>query len=316
MNARTAPTKPVNRKTKTVYIFLTALFVFFCVFLHSGAGWCSKIVVDQLGRRITLPENPERVVSLAPSITEIIFALNQGHRLKGVTMYSDFPPEAKKLPRVGSYVHPDLERIVALQPDLCLATKDGNPREIVRRLESLGIPVYAVNPRDMEAILGTIREIGKLLNATGRAESLTKEMGTRIEKIKALVGKTDRRPRVFFQIGISPIVSIGTPTFTHELIELAGGINISEGPVAYPRYSREQLLALSPEVFIVSSMAGEKAIDRARREWQQLQNVPAVRDGRLFFVDSNLFDRPTPRMVEALELLVRLIHPELFKVER
>ena len=272
-----------------------------------------RTVTDQLGRRITLPDNPIRIISLAPSITEIIFALNQGHRLKGVTLYSDFPPAAARLPRIGSYVHLDLERIVALAPDLCIATKDGNPKAVVDRIAAFNIPVYAVDPRNTEAVIETILEIGKLLNAFDQAKILSADMRSRIDKVKAIAAKSAYRPRVFFQIGIAPIVSVGAQTFTHELIELAGGKNLAKGDTAYPRYTQEQLVSLSPEVFIISSMAGKEAVDRARKEWETWTEVPAVRNKRLFFVDSDLFDRPTPRMVDALELLVRLIHPELFK---
>jgi len=295
-----------------VFLFLAITGLFFQVETPSAA----RNVIDQLGRQITLPDDPKRIISLAPSITEIIFALEQNHRLQGATRYSDFPLAAKRLPRVGTYVHLDLERIVALNPDLCIATKDGNPKDVVYRIASFNIPVYVVDPRNTAAVIETILEIGKLVNASERAKSLAKNMRSRIERVKAVAARAAYRPRVFFQIGISPIVSVGTRTFTHEFIELAGGKNLAKGPVAYPRFSREQLLALSPEVIIVSSMAGTEAIDRARAQWSRWPDVPAVQNKCLFFVDSNLFDRPTPRMVDALELLVRMIHPELFEENR
>jgi iron complex transport system substrate-binding protein len=269
------------------------------------------MVTDQLGRRVDVPDDPQRVVALAPSITEIVYALGQQDRLKGVTMYSDFPPEAGKLPKVGSYVHLDLERIVALKPDLCIAIKDGNPRAVAQRLESLKIPVYAVDPRNLETVMQTVLEIGKLLKADSRANLLVQNMRSRVERIRSLVATTTHRPRVFFQIGISPIVSVGTHTFIHELIVLAGGKNLAQGPVAYPRFSREQVLALSPEVFIITSMARAAVFEQVKAEWSRWPNIPAVRHRRIFLEDSNLFDRPTPRLLNGLELLVRLIHPEL-----
>ncbi|MGA8179043.1 MAG: cobalamin-binding protein, partial [Desulfobacterales bacterium] len=259
------------------------------------------------------PENPERIVSLAPSITEIVFALDQGYRLKGVTTYSDFPPEAEKLPKVGSYVQLDLEEIVALKPDLCIAIKDGNPIAVARRLESLKIPVFAVNPRNLETVMQTVQEIGGLLNVEEKADKLMKSMNRRIQKVKSLVAKTAYRPRVFFQIGVSPIVSVGTHTFSHELIVLAGGKNVAQGPIAYPRYSIEQVLALSPEVIIITSMARATVFKQVKDEWNRWPNMPAVRNHRIFVEDSNLFDRPTPRLVDGLELMVRLIHPEFFE---
>ena len=276
----------------------------------------AKTVTDQLGRKVTLPDDPQRVVSLAPSITEIIFALGQEHRLKGVTRFSDFPPEAAKLPKVGSYVRLDLEKIVALRPDLCFAIKDGNPGVIAERLESLGIPVYAVDPKNLESVMETFLEIGRVLNATEEAKAIVGNMNSRIMRVKSLIGNATGRPRVFFQIGLSPIVAVGTRTFIHELIVLAGGKNLSEGPVPYPRFSREQVLALSPEVFIITSMARGASFEREKMKWSKWPAVPAVRNNRILLVDSNLFDRPSPRLVDGLELLLKLIHPELFKEQQ
>lgn len=277
----------------------------------SGITSAAKITTDQLGRHITIPEKPQRVVALAPSITEIVFALEQGHRLQGVTTYSDFPPEAAGLPKVGSYVHLDLEKIVVLRPDLCIAIKDGNPREIAQRLEALKIPVFVVNPNNLETIMKTVLDIGTLLNAEDRANQLVQDMESRIKNVKARAAKASHRPRVFFQIGVSPIVSVGTHTFIHELIVMAGGTNIAAGPVPYPRFSREKILALSPDIIIITSMARSAVFEKVKAEWEKWPNMPAVRNQRIYIEDSNFFDRPTPRLVNGLELLIRLIHPEL-----
>jgi len=292
---------------------LIVLLVITGLLLSKAAQSAAGTVLDQLGRQVNVPDNPQRIVALAPNITEIIFALGQEHRLKGVTRYSDFPSEAAKLFKVGSYVHLDLERIVALKPDLCIAIKDGNPRLVAQRLESLKIPVYAVDPKNLDTIMNTIIEIGKLLDADEKAKMLVRDMRFRIQRVKSLVEKAAHRPGVFFQIGISPIVSVGTPTFIHELIVLAGGTNLASGPIPYPRFSREQVLTLSPEVFIITSMARAAVFEKVKAEWSQWPNLPAVRNQRIYLQDSNLFDRPTPRLVGGLELLVRLIHPELFE---
>ena len=268
---------------------------------------------DQLERRVTIPDNPQRVISLAPSITEIIYALGQENRLKGVTRHSDFPIAATKLPKIGSYVRLDLERIVALNPDLCIAIKDGNPKEVIDRLDSLKIPVYVVNPRNLKTVLETIIEIGNILNAEDKAETLLATLHHRIQRVQSLITQNTYRPGVFFQIGISPIVSVGTDTFLHELIVLAGGKNLADGQTPYPRYSREQVLALAPEIFIVTSMARQAVFEQVKAEWRRWPSIPAVRDERIFLVDSNLFDRPSPRLVDGLELLIQLIHPELLK---
>ncbi len=295
-------------------------FIFFILFISGfffadQSIYASKILTDQLGRQVSLPDNPIRVVSLAPSITEIVFALEQEYRLVGVTRFSDFPEAAKKLPKVGSYVHLDLEKIVSLKPDLCIAIKDGNPRAVVNRLESLGIPVYAVNPRNLKTVMKTLTEIGIFLNAGEKANSVVQDMKSRIQRVKTKTANVTYRPRVFFQIGIAPIVSVGTDTFAHELIELAGGKNLSKGPIPYPRFSKEQVLSLNPEVFIITSMSRNTIFERVKKEWSKWPSLPAVRDQRIHLEDSNLFDRPTPRLVDGLENLARRIHPELFGSE-
>ncbi len=299
---------------KDLIVVLLVLIFFFPVGTQFNAN--ARCVTDQLGRMVSLPDDPKRIVSLAPSITEIIYGLGQEHRLAGVTRFSDFPPKAAKLPKVGSFVQLDLERIVALKPDLCIATKDGNPRAVVERLESFQIPVYVVNPRDLDSVMETVVEIGALLNAGKKAKTLVQHMRSRIQQVKCLVAKASNKPRVFYQVGIFPIVSAGSDTFIHELILLAGGKNLAAGLTAYPRFSREQVLALSPEVFIITSMARGEVFERVKKEWSRWTGIPAVRNQRIFLVDSSLFDRPTPRLLDGLELLVRLIHPELFEEEQ
>ncbi len=295
----------IHKKSITLCVLFLALSMYLITPAVAGT------FVDQLDRRVAVPDDPQRVISLAPSITEIIYALEQENRLKGVTRYSDFPIEATKIPKIGSYVRLDLERIVSLNPDLCIAIKDGNPKEVIDRLQSLKIPVYVVDPRNLNTVLETINEIGQILNAGGKAENLLTTLQNRIQRAKSLISSDTYRPGVFFQIGISPIVSVGTDTFLHELIELAGGKNLANGNTSYPRFSREQVLALAPEIFIVTSMARQAVFEQVKAEWRRWPTMPAVRNERIFLVDSNLFDRPSPRLVDGLELLLKLIHPEL-----
>jgi len=271
----------------------------------------AKNVRDQTGRQVTLSDNPQRIVSLAPSLTEIVFAIGKQDCLKGVTRFSDFPPEAKKLPKVGSYKELELEKILALKPDICLAIEDGNPKDVINKLELLNIPVYIVNPKNINAVAETIIEIGELLNATEKAESVVQDMQSRIERIKNLAETADHRPGVFVQIGIAPIVSVGNDTFIHELITFAGGKNLTEGTTPYPRLNREQILALAPEVFIITSMTRGAVFERVKEEWNQWTEMPAIKNKRIFIVDSDIVDRPTPRLIDGLELMFKLIHPEL-----
>ena len=296
---------------KSILQYSVALLLAGLVLLTGDAA--ARQVTDGIGRQILVPDNPVRVVALAPSITEIVFALGQEQRLVGISRFSDFPQEALRLPQVGSYIQPDIEKIISLNPDICIAVKDGNPREVADRLESLHIPVYAVDPLDLEAIMTMVLQIGDLLNAGDRAQAIVAGMKSRIDRVRERVMKTKQRPGVFFQIGISPIVSVGKGTFIDELIQMAGGTNLCAGYSSYPRLSREQVLALSPDVLIVTTMHRGLSIDQIKAEWAEWTQIPAVRNGRIAIVDSDIFDRPTPRQVDALEQLVRVIHPELFK---
>jgi iron complex transport system substrate-binding protein len=268
----------------------------------------SRSVIDLLDRTVAVPVHPRRVVSLAPSITEIVYALNRQDRLVGVTQFSDYPPAAQHLPKVGSYIRLDLEKIVALQPDLCLAIRDGNPKVSIDRIEGMGIPVFALDPRDLGSVMTAIQRVGGLLDAAAQADALVTDMQRRIRGVDARVATVARRPRVFFQIGISPIVSIGSGTFIDELIQRAGGDNVARGTVPYPRLSVEQVLALAPEVIIITSMARHAVFEEVKAQWESWPELPAARMQRIYLQESNLFDRPSPRLVEGLELLLEIIH--------
>ncbi len=295
-------------KQKMLIFFIGISMLIFSVGIVSAE---TRSMKDQTGRTVEVPEFPKRVVSLAPSITEVIYDLNCEDRLKGATTYSDFPEAAQKLPKVGSYVYLDLEKIVSLKPDLCIGIKDGNPKGIVMRLESFGIPVYAVNPRSLESIRSTVLEIGKLLQASDNARRVVEVMDSRVNHVRQLAATSKHQPRVFFQIGISPIVSAGSDTFIHELIEIAGGVNLAQAYTSYPRFSTEDVVVAAPDIIIITSMSRGKAFDQVKEEWGQWPNIPAVKNDRVYLVDSDLFDRPTPRLIDALEVLLQLIHPEL-----
>jgi len=295
----------MSKKTHIILVFVF-IFLLQAVLLIAGS------VTDQVGRTLVVPENPTRVIALAPSITEIIYDLGQEKRLVGVTQYSTYPSEAELLPRVGSYVRLDIEKIVALKPDLCLATKDGNPKHIVDKIVSLGIPVYVINPQNLQQIMDTITRLGSLLHAEQTAAALVSDMEKRIGQVQARVKNRPDRPRVFFQIDAEPLFSAGTDTFIHELIELAGGINTTAGEVSYPRYSWEDIIVLQPEIVLISSMAGGLAPEYLLNSWRKWNLLSAVKNDQIFVVDAELFDRPTPRLVNGLEVIAAIIHPELF----
>ncbi len=269
-----------------------------------------RVTQDQIGRTVKVPEQPQRIVSLIPSLTEIVFDLGRGELLVGATQYAKEPPEAANLPRIGSYLHLDIERIVALQPDLCLAVRDGNPEHLVRRIEKLGIPVFAFDSQDLPEIIDSIKLMGNLLNAEARATEIILEMQRKIDTVQERVQRIKDRPGVFFQIDANPIVSAGQNTFIDRLITMAGGLNLAAGNTTYPRYSWENILVLQPEVVIIASMAGGYTKEQLKEAWTRWPQIPAVKNGRVYVVDANLFDRPVPRLADGLVALARLIHSE------
>ncbi len=283
------------------------LLAFLLLCLSATAG--ARQLTDQAGRVVKIPDHPERIVSLIPSITEMVFLLDKGDIIVGTPDYSNRPDAAKRVPVIGSYARPDLERIMALSPDLCLASQDGNPLYVVRRLEQLGVPVFILAPRDIEGIEQAILLLGQLLGAKGRAGRIVSCMKTRCAVIDNVVARTHHRPKVFFQVDVSPIISAGTGTFIDTLITRAGGVNLAAGPQAYPRYSWEDIIAMRPEVVLLSSMAGGYNRKDLLSFWLKWPQIPAVKNRHVYVVDADLFDRPVPRSVEGLEMLFRLLHP-------
>ena len=285
------------------------LLLFFLVLLSSPVKLWGATFLDSLGRKVVLASPPTRIVSLAPSITEMIYFLGLDEMLVGVTRFSYFPEEAREKPRVGTYTDINVEKVVALDPDLVIATADGNRREDVEMLAEAGIPVYVVNPRRINEVLEAIESVGDICGVAPRARALVGSLRKRIEKVKEAVRGRDR-PLVFLVINTKPLMSVNRSTTHHDVIELAGGRNLAEDqPVTYPRLSLEEVIRRGPEVIIISSMERSKEYERARRQWFRWTAIPAVRNGRVYAIDSDLIDRAAPRVVKGLEEMARLIHP-------
>jgi iron complex transport system substrate-binding protein len=257
-------------------------------------------VKDDRGVTVGLDAPPRRVVSLAPSLTEIVFLLGRQESLAGVTRYCNFPPAAASLPKVGGVSDPDVERVIALSPDLVLCTTDGNPREKVRALEEMGVPCFAASPQDLDAVFDTIRRVGLLLGAAGRGEAEAAALRRRADRARA-TGRGDGRdaPRVLFALSTSPVIAAGAGTFMDELVRLSGGRNVAAGLAGrYPRLSVEDLVALRPDVVFVAGMTG---VERFPEEVTRWKEIPAFRDGAVVTLDGDIVTRPGPRLVAALE---------------
>jgi iron complex transport system substrate-binding protein len=287
------------------------IFLVFLALLHLLPDQSHAVTLtDQIGRTVSVPDDPKRIISFMPSLTEMVFDLGQGVRLVATVQHSNSPPAARELPRVGSYINLDIERIAALRPDLCLASQDGNQKSVIDRLESLGIAVYAFDPRSLEGIMDAVTRLGTIFHAESRAADQVEMMCKRLQQIDAREGRFRTRPRVFFQIDAGQIVSAGSNTFIDQLITRAGGINLAAGKKLYPRYSWEEILAMQPEVVIITTMAGGYNEEQLKADWRRWPQIPAVRDGRIHVVNADRFDRPTIRSFDCLEMLENIFHPQ------
>ncbi len=268
-------------------------------------------LTDSLGREVTLKGEPQRIVTLAPSLTEIVYFLGLGERVVGVTAFSDYPAEAVRKPKVGSYVDLNVERIISLAPDLVLGTADGNQPAVVRLLEQAGVPVFIVNPRNVRQVIDTVVTVGRLCGVTERATALAQGLSLRVNEIVSKTAALEK-PVVFLQVNLKPIMTVNKNTFGNDVIRLAGGQSMTaEAPMNYPRINLEEVIRQRPEVIIISSMERGGGFEQARQFWLKWTLIPAVTNGRVHLVDSDLIDRPSPRLVQGLEVVARYIHPKV-----
>jgi len=289
---------------------LTLLFFF--VLSLSISHSAERTFKDEVGREVTVLFPPKRIVSLAPNITEVLFSLGLDEEIAGDSVHCNFPEKAKTKIRVGSYISLDYEKIASVKPDLVIATGTGNTRDMVDRLEQLGFPAYVIYPKNFEDILKSIIHIGQVVNREKEARAIIEGMKKRTHRVTELT-KNLPRPKVFVQIGDAPMVTVGKGSFTDDLIRLAGGENIAKTEKeAYPRFGMEEILKRSPEVIVISSMNPTGDYPKVLQEWNRWQTISAVKNGRVHIINSDLIDRPSPRIVEGLEELARILHPEGF----
>lgn len=284
------------------------------IFIILASSWnpaFGKTFTDVLGRQVTLNGAPERIVPLAPSLTEILYFIGLGDRVVGVTNHCNYPKEAALKPKVGSYVDLNVEKIIDLSPQLVIGTIDGNSRSLIDLLDQAGIKVYLVNPRNVMQAIETIEVLGEVCGVPERANDLSFALRKRVNVIKEKI-KSRGRPKVFLEIHLKPIMTVNRNTFHHDLIRLAGGVNLfQDEPITYPRISLEEVIRREPEVILISSMERGGTFETARRAWLKWTSIPAVRNGRVYLIDSDIIDRPSPRIVEGLEQMARFIHPDV-----
>lgn len=272
-------------------------------------------VVDDLGRSVNIKEIPQRIISLSPSNTEILFALGLGEKVVGVTEFCNYPPEALDKEKVGGYSTPDIEKIIALQPDLIFAD-DIHKEETIPALEERGLTVFALMPGNLDGVLADIQMVGKITGKEQEASELVAQMESRIEAITEKTGQLEpqERPRVFYIVWHDPLWTSGSETFIHELIEKAGGVNIFQDVTEHKIVDIESVIYRNPEVVIACTGHGkaeEKPFEWAKSE-PRLQATEARMNNRIHEIDADIVSRTGPRIVEALEEFARFIHPEIF----
>jgi iron complex transport system substrate-binding protein len=289
--------------------FLVALLSLALVLTACTPGGQTPVeyVFDDLGRLVAINGTPQRIISLAPSNTEILFALGLGDKVVGVTDYCDYPPEALNKTKVGGYANPDIEKIVALNPDLILAGY-GNPIEVIYTLAGLELTVYGIKTTDLDDLLNDIRRVGEITDKELEAQALTSEMDNRIQVVTNQTQELGQRPRVFYMLWHDPLWTAGSGTFINELIEKAGGVNICQNITGYAQISLENVLASNPEIIITSEWSYDWAINAT-----ELASTNASQTGRIYTLDDDLVQRPGPRLVEGLEWFAHFIHPEIFE---
>jgi cobalamin transport system substrate-binding protein len=271
----------------------------------------TRTFVDDEGRKIAVPEKINRVVSLAPNLTEIVFALGAGDRLVGNTTYCDYPPDAKVITKVGDTLHPSIERIIALKPQVVLVSTASQLEAFTRQLDDHKIAVYVTNPKTLDEVFRSMKNLGELLGEAKRAETVVGELQSRAATVETATNQV-KPVRVFYQVSGEPLYTIGRDAYLTDLVRRAGGVSVTaDVPSGFPRYSDEAALAAQPEAIILptgGSMGSANASVAL-----SLKNSPAARNNRVYKINDDHLSRPGPRLLDGLEEMARALHPEVFK---
>lgn len=275
---------------------------------QNGAEPAMRTVFDELGRELRVPVTINRIVSLAPSVTETLFALGLGDKVVGVTAFCDFPPEAREKQSVGMPVTPNLEILIELRPDVIIGSSTANEINTVRSIEALNLPLYGVgDPRTVEDIFESIQHIAELTGAEQRAGELITNLRARLRSVEESVADKPRASALY-AIWLEPLIAAGGQTFLSDALRSAGAEPITAGMrVDWPRLSMEVVIERNPEVLVITRAHGlRETFERIRTQpgWSQLK---AVRDNRIVWLDESAF-RPGPRIVDVIADLAEQLH--------
>ena len=303
----------MNKVIKIIAIFMIAHIL-------SGCGGSDKkaarrgaeVFIDAMQRQVTVPRPVKRVVSMAPNVTEILFAIDLDEEIIGVTDFCDYPDAARQKPKIGGYYNPSIETILSLAPDLVIGTPDGYSKERVEKLDQSEISVFIVNPQKIDEVLETMLTLGKVTGKDDVANRVVEDLRMRVEVVRKKVNSipVEKRPKVFYEIGHDPLITAGPGNFVDNLIRTAGGINIAgDAPTDWPRYSIEAVIMEEPDVIITAPhvSSGETTATEADMSiWQKYKTIPAVQNSRIYSVNPDILLRSGPRIVDGLEELHRL----------
>lgn len=271
-------------------------------------------VVDDLGESFALEQPPMRIVSLAPSNTEMLYALGLGARVVGVTEFCNFPQAADSVVKVAGFNTVNLERVTQVRPDLIMAIR-GNDMESLRSLRELGFPVFSLDIQSLSGMGDALRRMGKLLGVRTRADALADSLDLRVKRVRSRATSRSERPKVLWGFWGEPIYTAGAGTMIDDVFRTAGGQNIgarAEG--AWPQVSLETIVLWEPDVLITTHVpGGSENLPNELMRLQQMDGwkmVPAVRDGRVFYVEGDWLLRPGPRLVDALEAIATYLDGE------
>lgn len=297
---------------------LLAVFFFLLIPALVFAGSPStagRSMQDALGRTVRLPESPRRIVSLAPSVTETLFALGLDRRIVGVTDFCTVPPEAKTKPRVGGAI-PNLEAIAALRPDIAIGIVTAQSSALAKRLERLKIPILFVQSRTLSDVYDSFERMGRATGAVKEAADLRRAMEKGLASLRSRTASLRQR-KVLYLVNLDPPLAVGGESYLNDLLSAAGGVNITGDLAgAYPRISDESIVARDPEVILISTEEAEAPAgirESIRKRWPV---VRAVKDGAIYSVNRDLANRPGPRMADAAAMIARRIHPEIAETPR
>jgi len=305
--------KRKSEKVKTVLFLAAVLVVASCGgakngnSLNSRAAVPMRVVTDDLGRTVTIPVKVTRVVSTAPSVTEMIFAVGGGDRLVGVTTFCNYPEEAKEIAKIGDTMNPNMESIVALKPDIVFVSTASQIEAFSKTLERNGIAVYVSSPATLTEVLSGLESLGDLFGTEETIGKLLPDLRRRVDAVSLKV-QDEKKPGVFVQISREPLFTIGADSFLTHVIFKAAGDSVTAGvPTAFPKINPEAAMAYSPEVIILSDSEDNQEPNDA------FKNSPAVKNGRVYKINADIISRPGPRLVDALEQIAKYLHPEKFK---